>query len=412
MAKKSSAAIQAKRPLPLPKPEGLFGPSSWIWYPLGAAVLGAAIFGFWKYSNPPPPDNEPSPIAKNDESPLRPKRETPRLNPRTPPGPAPEGMVWVPGGEFWMGVEEDILGEPDAPHDIYADARHVHLVYVDGFWMDATEVTNAQFAEFVKATGYLTVAEQKPDSKEFPNADPSALKPFSIVFKKPESKVRNLWAADAERTWWDLSFGADWKHPEGPKSDIKGREKHPAVHICWEDAVAYCKWAGKRLPTEAEWEFAARGGLDRAPYVWGDEPLPEGKYLGNWWQGEFPAKNTKADGFEGTAPVASFPPNGYGLHDMAGNVWEWCDDWYQKKHYLDVDRARGLKDERAARNPQGPETGFDPNEPDQPKRVQRGGSFLCGDNYCRRYVPGARGKGEVRSAANHVGFRCAMDAKK
>jgi sulfatase modifying factor 1 len=412
MAKKASTAIQSKRPLPAPKPGGLFGPSSWIWYPLGVVILAGAAFAFWKFSNPVSPEQDPSPITKGDEIPTRPKREKPRLNSRTPPGPAPQGMVWIPGGEFWMGVEEDIAGDPEAPNDVYADARLVHLVQVDGFWMDETEVMNEQFAEFVKATGYVTVAEQKPDAKEFPDVEPSALKPFSIVFRQPESKIRNLWAADAERKWWDLSFGADWKHPEGPKSDIKGREKYPAVHICWEDAAAYCKWAGKRLPTEAEWEFAARGGLDRAPYVWGEEHLPQGKHLANWWQGEFPIKNTKADGFEGVAPVRSFPPNGYGLYDMAGNVWEWCDDWYQKKHYDDVDRARGLKDERAARNPKGPPTGFDPQEPDQPKRVQRGGSFMCGDNYCRRYVPGARGKGEPRSAANHIGFRCVADPKR
>ncbi len=216
------------------------------------------------------------------------------------------------------------------------------------------------------------------------------------MFRSPTEKV------DLQKdhlAWWALVYGASWKHPEGPASDLKGREKHPVVHICWQDAVAYCKWVKKRLPTEAEWEFAARGGLDRKKYCWGDELLPGGKWQANIWQGEFPYKNTAADGFAGTAPVGSFPANGYGLHDMAGNVWEWCADLYHPEAYQ----------KRPKRNPKGPERSSDPDEPNTVKRVQRGGSFLCADNYFVGYQVGARGKGEASSAANHTGFRCVRD---
>ncbi len=332
------------------------------------------------------------------------------------PGPAPEGMVWIPGGSFWMGSEEF----PD-------NAEPVHLVHVDGFWMDRTEVTNEEFAKFVQATRYVTLAERKPNLKDFPHLKPAALgfqplyfhalaaapgqgvpgtvpwggvavvypnpEPFSIVFAPP----RRLFGLDDHKQWWQPVNRASWRHPEGPKSDLKGREKHPVVHVCYEDALAYCKWAKKRLPTEAEWEFAARGGLDRKRYYWGDEAEPGGKCMANIWQGTFPVENTSKDGHQGTAPVASFPANGYGLHDMSGNVWEWCGDWYTPDYY-----GKGPK-----RNPQGPEASFDPHEPGVPKRVQRGGSFLCCDNYCVRYMAGARGKGEPTSAASHVGFRCA-----
>ncbi|HYT94195.1 MAG TPA: SUMF1/EgtB/PvdO family nonheme iron enzyme, partial [Gemmataceae bacterium] len=210
-------------------------------------------------------------------------QETPQINPHKPPGPAPEGMVWIPGGSFWMGSDD------------FPDSRPVHLVYVDGFWMDTTEVTNEGFAKFVKATDYKTVAEQQPDPKDFPGAPPEKLKPFSIVFKPPKEKV----ALTDHRAWWEVEYGASWKHPEGPGSNLKGRERHPVVHIAWPDAVAYCKWAKKRLPTEAEWEFAARGGLDRKPYCWGDELKPRGRWQANIWQGEFPLKNTAEDGFVG-----------------------------------------------------------------------------------------------------------------
>jgi formylglycine-generating enzyme required for sulfatase activity len=211
------------------------------------------------------------------------------------------------------------------------------------------------------------------------------------------------------RSWWDPKVGASWKHPDGPGSNIKGRENFPVVHICYHDAVAYCRWAKKRLPTEAEWEFAGRGGLDRKLYPWGDELKVDGKWMANAWQGEFPYTNTKEDGFDGAAPVASFPPNAYGLYDMSGNVWEWCADWYRKDHY--IQRCRDVDPHTAIRNPTGPDSGFDLEEPGLPKRVQRGGSFLCAENFCTRYVIGTRGKGEITSAQNHCGFRCVKDAK-
>jgi formylglycine-generating enzyme required for sulfatase activity len=303
----------------------------------------------------------------------------------------------------------------------------MHKVYVDGYWMDRTEVTNAQFAKFVEATNYVTVVERQPDPKHFPDfkaehfgfqpdyllclgAAPSggltglpwaglpftraALKPFSLVFQMPNGPVDPN--QGKLRKWWRAVPGACWKHPEGPGSDLTGREQHPVVHICYEDAVSFAKWAGKRLPTEAEWEFAARGSLDRKPYTWGDQFKPKGKLMANTWQGEFPHHNTVEDGYAGTAPVGSFPANGFGLNDMAGNVWEWCADWYQPRY------AR-----LPARNPKGPSSGEDPNEPGVAKRVQRGGSFLCCDNYCVRYMVAGRGKGEPESTANHIGFRCA-----
>jgi formylglycine-generating enzyme required for sulfatase activity len=350
--------------------------AQWFLWAFAAALLVvAAAGGFllikeWTHSNA---DEPPDPL------------ETPRLNAATPPGPAPEGMVWIPGGWFWMG-SEDVR---------WPDAQPVHAVYVDGFWMDRTEVTNAQFAEFVKATGYKTVAERQPTRENFPGLPPDAqLEPCSVVFKPTPFPTRNL------LDWQHLVAGADWRHPEGPGSSIEGQENHPVVHICYTDAVEYAKWAGKRLPTEAEWEFAARGGLDRKTFCWGSEaPGHDGKWQANIWQGEFPNANAKLDGFERIAPAGSFPPNGYGLYDMAGNVWEWCADWYRPDYYKESPR----------RNPQGPNSSFDPSDPNDPaipKRVQRGGSFLCSDEYCYRYRPGLRGKGEPNSAASHIGFRC------
>jgi len=325
----------------------------------------------------------------------------PKLNAAKAPAEAPEGMVWVPGGEFWMGAGEEVIAENDSPDDLYHDSRDVHKVYVDGFWMDKTEVTNEQFAKFVEATGYKTIAEQDPDPEMFPDVPKDKLKPFSLVFKRPQQERVALWGPQSFRQWWDVGYGACWKHPEGEGSDIKTQDNHPVVHICYDDAVAYCKWAGKRLPTEAEWEFAARGGLDRKIFCWGDEQTPNGKWICNAWQGKFPLENKKEDGFEGVAPVASFPPNGYGLHDMAGNVWEWCADWYRADYYMDS----------PAKNPQGPNVGFHPREKGAPMRVMRGGSFLCSDNYCKRYIPAARREGETSSSGNHIGFRCVKDAK-
>jgi formylglycine-generating enzyme len=266
--------------------------------------------------------------------------------------------------------------------------------------MDKTEVTNAEFDRFVKATGYVTVAERKPRAEDFPTAPPENLVAGSVVFTPPDHPV----ALNDHFQWWNYVKGANWRHPEGPLSSIKGRENHPVVHIAYEDALAYCKWAGKRLPTEAEYEFAERGGLDRKPYAWGDEFRPNGKFMANTFQGHFPDKNTGEDGYVTTAPVASFPPNGYGLYDLSGNVWEWTSDWYRPDYY------KTLADkEEVARNPQGPNDSFDPGEPGVAKKVHRGGSFLCTDQYCSRYMVGGRGKGEPDTGTNHLGFRCVKD---
>lgn len=318
-------------------------------------------------------------------------------NKTTPAGPAPEGMVWIPGGEFSMGSDE--TGEAFCSvAGVTGDAQPIHRVYVDGFWMDATEVTNAQFAKFVEATGYVTIAEHVPTKQEFPDALPENLVAGSTVFTPTPGPV----SLDGYYQWWRYVKGANWRHPEGPDSDIKGRENYPVVQIAYADAQAYATWAGKRLPTEAEWEFAARGGLSGKLFAWGDDFHPAGKTMANTYQGKFPMNDTGADGFAGLAPVARFPPNGYGLYDVAGNVWEWCSDWYRPDAY-----AQRAASHEVIRNPQGPDTSFDPAEPTDKKRVQRGGSFLCTDQYCSRYMVGTRGKGEVSTGGNHVGFRCA-----
>ncbi|HKX33355.1 MAG TPA: formylglycine-generating enzyme family protein, partial [Blastocatellia bacterium] len=308
------------------------------------------------------------------------------VNPAPPPGPAPEGMVWIPGGTYGMGCPD--CGMPDA--------LPVHPVTVDGLWMDRTPVTNAQFEKFVKATGYVTIAERRPDPKDFPGVPPETLVPGSAVFTPPSQSV----TLDDPLQWWQYVPGANWRHPEGPGSTIKDRADHPAVQLAWEDAMAYAKWAGKRLPTEAEYEFAARGGAGRNRYAWGSELKPGGRWAANIWQGRFPTTNTDEDGYDRTSPVMAFESNGFGLYDMGGNVWQWCADWYRPDYF------ETLAGSNPAHNPQGPTDSLDPQEPGIQKRVLKGGSFLCSDQYCTRYLVGSRGKGAIDSGSSNVGFRC------
>jgi formylglycine-generating enzyme required for sulfatase activity len=316
------------------------------------------------------------------------------------PSKGPSGMVWIPGGEFTMGADSD-LGKPDE--------KPAHRVRVDGFWMDETDVTNAQLRQFVGATGYVTTAEKPLDAEEILRQSPPGtppppkenLAPGSLVFVATSGPV-TLVGPDAHRAWWKWTPGANWRHPEGPSSSIEGRDDHPVVHVSWFDAVAYAKWAGKRLPTEAEWEFAARGGLDNKPYVWGDDKPTDTNIRANIWQGEFPYRNTAQDGFERTSPVKAFPPNGYGLYDMSGNVWQWCADWYQ------IDLYRHRAGQGVIVNPAGPEKSFDPRQPYSPLRAQKGGSFLCNDAYCTRYRPSARHGCTPDTGMSHIGFRCVL----
>jgi sulfatase modifying factor 1 len=315
-----------------------------------------------------------------------------------PTGTAPAGMAWIPGGEFSMGAA-DSPSDGKVGMQATEDARPVHQVYVDGFFMDKTDVTNAEFAKFVKATGYVTVAERTPTAAEFPGAPPENLVAGSVVFAPPDHAV----PLNDHLQWWSYVKGANWRHPSGPASNIHGKDNYPVVQVAYQDAEAYAKWAGKRLPTEAEWEFAARGGLAGKPYVWGDAFRPNGKWMANTHQGHFPNKDTGEDGYVGISPVGRYPANGYGLYDMAGDVWQWTSDWYRPEYYAELAKVGGV-----TRNPQGPEHPYDPAEPDQPKKVHRGGSYLCTDQYCSRYVVGTRGKGEVTTGTNHLGFRCVM----
>jgi sulfatase modifying factor 1 len=305
-------------------------------------------------------------------------------HPQTAPA-APEGMIWIPAGKFRMGSDHS------------RDCKPVHTVTLDGFWMDKTTVTNAQFAKFIRETGYQTIAERKPNAKDFPGVPEDKLVPGSLVFTPPAQEV----PLNDVSGWWVYVAGANWQAPAGPGSDLKGKENYPVVQVAYEDAAAYAKWAGKRLPTEAEFEYAARGGLDQKEFAWGGSLKPGGKFMANTWQGHFPNENLAEDRFAGLAPVASFPANGFGLYDMSGNVWEWCSDWYRPDYYANSPE----------KNPQGPDSSFDPEEPAAAKRVQRGGSFLCSDSYCGAYRPGVRGKGEISSAASHLGFRCAKSVK-
>ncbi|HLS96686.1 MAG TPA: formylglycine-generating enzyme family protein [Sphingobacterium sp.] len=295
-------------------------------------------------------------------------------------------MVLIEGGKFMMGSES------------FDDAQPIHEVEVASFYMDEHEVTNEQFEAFVKATGYVTVAERPLRPEDFPGVDPAMLVPGSAVFTPPKG-VHGL---QNHLQWWTYVPGANWRHPEGPDSSIRGKEHHPVTQLAYQDAAAYAEWAGKRLPTEAEWEYAAKAGKHTTEtYYWGTEKKENGRWLANIYQGEFPIDNTKEDGFETTAPVKSFPPNAWGLYDMEGNVWEWCADLYRPDYY-----ARSAKS-----NPKGPADSYDPQEPGAIKRVQRGGSFLCNDEYCERYKAGSRGKGEENSPTNNVGFRCVKDIK-
>lgn len=305
-------------------------------------------------------------------------------------------MMHIPGGSFVMGGDNEQARQDEFPK---------HDVSVSPFWMDATEVTNAQFTRFVEATGWVTTAEREIDLAEImrqvppgtPAPDPALLKPGSLVFKKPDEFLGYNYL-----NWWEMQAGASWRHPEGPGSDLKGREQHPVVHVSYYDALAYCRWAGKRLPTEAEWEFASRGGLANQIYSWGNlNPDSSQNYLANYWQGVFPMENTGADGFLSTAPVKSYPANGYGLYDMGGNVWEWCIDWYHHQAY----------DYWSNDDPSGPEVSMDPDEPTVPKRVVRGGSFLCNDVYCSGYRVAARMKASEDTGLQHTGFRCVRDEK-
>jgi formylglycine-generating enzyme len=302
------------------------------------------------------------------------------------------GMAWIRGGTFRMGSE-----------DFYPEEKPVHQVSVDGFWIDCHEVTNQQFARFVEATGYKTLAERPLNPADYPGAPVENLVPGSLVFHKARGPVDlNNYA-----NWWAWTPGASWNHPRGPQSSLEGLAQHPVVHVAFEDAEAYAKWTGKELPTEAEWEFAARGGLDGKIFAWGDEHGPGGKAMANSWQGEFPFQNLLLDGFEGTSPVGSFPANGYGLYDMTGNVWEWTSDWYVHRH---ADECTSSPCCGPAENPRilSPEKSFDANQPaiKIPRKVVKGGSHLCAPNYCLRYRPAARQPQMVDTSMTHIGFRC------
>jgi len=299
-------------------------------------------------------------------------------------------MLWIPGGSFRMGSDRH-----------YPEEKPVHHVQVDGFWIDRTPVTNAQFRAFVEATGHVTFAEIAPDAKDYPGALPEMLQPGSLVFTPPGRPVD---LRDFSQ-WWQFRFGADWRHPEGPGSGIEGKDDHPVVHVAWRDVQAYAAWAGKELATEAEWEFAARGGLDGAEYAWGAEFTPDGRHMANTWQGRFPNENLGEDGYPRTSPVAAFPANGYGVLDMIGNTWEWTQDWYSAGHADSAPRPCC-----APVNPRGPgeQASYDPCQLEVriPRKVLKGGSHLCAPNYCRRYRPAARHAQPVDTSTSHVGFRC------
>jgi formylglycine-generating enzyme len=309
---------------------------------------------------------------------------------------APKEMIWIPGGTFLMGSDHH-----------YPEEAPAHPVSVDGFWIDRYQVTNAQFRRFVKETGYVTVAERVPNPEDYPGALPELLFAGSVVFTPPQHRVQ----LDNHYQWWAWVAGADWRHPEGPESNLNGKERHPVLHLAFEDIEAYAAWAGKSIPFEAEWEFAARGGLDGKDFAWGDELTPKGKYLANFWQGEFPLHNLALDGFERSAPVGSFPPNGYGLFDMIGNAWEWTADWYGDRHVVESSCCSPT-----SLNPRGGsrETSIDANDAGTaiPRKVLKGGSFACAENYCQRYRPAARMHHPIDTGTNHISFRCIVRPEK
>jgi sulfatase modifying factor 1 len=384
----------------VPTASGIARPYLWV----GVTLLVLAIFLIsWRFLAPRQ-EHSAATVVVPVSSPAMPKAVTEFQPTVENKGPAsasvPAGMAWIPGGEFSMGAKED-SSMNGVGMQATVDSRPIHRVYVDGFWMDKTDVTNAEFYRFVKATKYVTVAERKPRAEDFPGAPPENLVAGSVVFSPPDHEV----PLNNHFQWWSYIPGANWRHPEGPESDLKGRENYPVVHISYGDALSYAKWAGKRLPTEAEWEFAARGGLTGKLYPWGDEFRPGGKWMANTHQGKFPVSDTGEDGHAGITQVALYPPNGYGLYDMAGNVWQWTSDWYRPDYYAQLGVA-GVE----ARNPKGPDASFDPSEPTERKKVHRGGSFLCTDQYCSRYMVGTRGKGEVSTGTNHHGFRCVSSA--
>lgn len=373
-----------------PKPSKPADKQRWrIWGLVAVAILGAAYLVRTALATRTP---APAAIATTSAPSFLPTV----ANIAMPSSPAPEGMVWIPGGEFSMGAQDPANANDAVGMQATNDSRPVHRVYVDGFWMDKTEVTNQQFAAFVKATGYVTLAERTPRAEDFPGAPPENLVAGSVVFSPPNHPV----PLNDHLQWWGYVKGADWRHPLGADSSIKGKENYPVVHVAYEDAVAYATWAKRRLPTEAEWEFAARGGLTGQIYPWGNEFKPKDQWMANSHQGHFPDRDSGADHHTGIAPVAQFPPNGYGLYDVGGNVWEWVTDWYRPDYYAELAASSGT-----ARNPQGPASSFDPTEPGERKRVMRGGSFLCTDEYCSRYMVGTRGKGDINTGTNHLGFR-------
>jgi formylglycine-generating enzyme len=323
------------------------------------------------------------------------QRQNAKLIPASYP-PDARGMVLIPGGTFRMGSDSH-----------YAEEAPVHRVSVDPFWIDQAPVTNREFRAFVEATGHVTFAEIAPRAEDYPGALPHMLKAGSLVFDPPSKPVDlQNWSQ-----WWTFRFGANWRKPYGPGSSIRDLDDHPVVHIAFSDALAYAAWAGKELPTEAEWEFAARGGLEQAEFAWGEELAPDGRQMANFWLGEFPHENLSPRRYKRTTPVGLFPPDGYGLSDMIGNVWEWTTDWYAARHSADEAKACCIP-----ANPRGPaqETSYDPQQPEIriPRKVLKGGSHLCAPNYCRRYRPAARHAQPVVTSTSHIGFRCITRRKK